>query len=171
MGFSRRRGRFAARCVIAVLPVAGAQGCGGHTAPEPAADARIGGAAEVRIELAVSGGIAGTEWAVTIDGARGVVVGDRCRGPVGCDWADGETLATVDEEALLALARRFAAEGFFDLERTDYGSQCCDQFDYALGYSDAERGRTVRGSDGTLPASVMRLVGAVRSFVDEARGP
>lgn len=165
MSFARIRSRLAGISTIpAILALTGAQGCGaGSAAPERAE--------QVRIELAVSGGIAGTDWAITIDGARGLIIGERCRGPVGCDWSDGETLAAVDDAAVLALAGRFAEEGFFALDRTDFGTECCDQFDYALAYVDEERERTVRGSDGTIPESVSRLVSAVRSFVADARGP
>ncbi|MGH7540398.1 MAG: hypothetical protein ACRELC_05320, partial [Gemmatimonadota bacterium] len=133
----------------AILVVAGAQRCDESTAPDRAE--------EVRIELAVSGGFAGVDWLVTIDGAAGRIVGERCRRALDCDWSEGEVLATVEPERLLVLARRFADEGFLALPRSDYGTECCDQFEYSLTYVDGDDQRTVTGSDGTLPGSAARL--------------
>ena len=124
---------------------------------------------EVRIELSVSGGIAGVSWSYTLDGPVGAVVGGECvRGPA-CDWDPGQILARFSAEKLRPLAVRFVESGFPGLERTDYGTQCCDQFTYVLTYRDADADRTVRGSDGTLPAAVLELVRAVRTFVEETR--
>ena len=146
--------------VVAIL--CGAQGCESPTAPDRADD--------IRIVLGVSGGFAGADWQLTIDGQEARIVGDRCREGIGCDWSTGEVLATTDELRLLALARRFVEDGFLDLSETDYGTECCDQFGYELTYVDSDDNRTVLGSDGTLPDAVLRLIGQVHAFVQEARG-
>ena len=95
---------------------------------------------------------------------------NRCRRLLDCDWSDGEVLAATDEARLLALAQRFVDAGFLELGQTDYGTECCDQFGYQLTYLDAGDQKTVLGSDGTLPSSVLALVGEVRQFVTAARG-
>ncbi len=147
--------------ISAVVLLFGVQACESPTAPDRAE--------EVRIVLAVSGGLAGADWQLTIDGPSARIIGDRCRESIGCDWSAGEVLATTDEARLLALAREFIAGGFLDLSQTDYGTECCDQFAYELTYVDADDRKTVFGSDGTLPESVLRLVAEVNDFVQEAR--
>lgn len=147
--------------VCGVIVLCGAGGCEGPTAPEDSQN--------VRIVLAVSGGFAGVDWQLTLDGRTARIVGDRCRGALDCDWEDGEVLAATDADQLLALARRFVETGFLELPRTDYGTECCDQFGYELTYADADDRKTVLGSDGTLPTSVLDLVGEVRQFVTAAR--
>lgn len=147
--------------VWGVIILCGAQGCEGPTAPEDSGN--------VRIVLGVSGGLAGVDWQLTIDGQRAEIVGDRCNGGVACDWEAGDVLAATDEAQLLELARDFREAGFLELSRTDYGTECCDQFAYELTYLDADDQKTVLGSDGTLPSSVLDLVGEVRQFVSGAR--
>jgi hypothetical protein len=148
--------------VPAVAILCGAQACHSPTAPEPGED--------VQIVLAVSGGIAGADWQLTIDGRRARIVGDRCRESIGCDWSAGEVLAPTQESQLLALAREFIEGGFLDLDETDYGTECCDQFGYELTYVDRDDAKKVLGSDGTLPDAVLELVGEVLTFVQDARG-
>jgi hypothetical protein len=142
----------------------GVQACGGPTAPEHGED--------VRIVLSVTGGFAGVDWQLTIDGRAGEIVGDRCGGGLDCDWAAGEVLSTIDGDGLLELARRFVDAGFLELRVTDFGTQCCDQFAYRLTYTDDDAHKTVLGSDGTLPSSVLDLIADVRGFVSASRsGP
>jgi hypothetical protein len=147
--------------ILGVMVLCGAQGCEGPTAPEETES--------VRIVLGVSGGIAGVNWQLTIDGGRAEIVGDRCRALLGCDWEAGEVLAATDATQLLELARRFHETGFLELSQTDFGTECCDQFSYELTYAEADDRRTVLGSDSTLPTSVLDLVGEVQQFVNEAR--
>jgi hypothetical protein len=143
------------------MVLCGAQGCEGPTAPEDTE--------RVRIVLGVSGGIAGVDWQLTIDGGKAEIVGDRCLAGLGCDWEAGEVLAATDEPQLLELARRFLETGFLELSQTDFGTECCDQFTYELTYVDADNLNTVLGSDSTLPSSVLDLVGEVQQFVNDAR--
>lgn len=146
----------------AVAILCGAQACNSPTAPDRAQD--------VRIVLSVSGGFAGADWQLTIDGRRARIIGDRCRESIGCDWAAGEVLAPTEESRLLALAREFIEGGFLDLDKTDYGTECCDQFEYELTYVDSDDAKMVLGSEGTLPDVVLELIGEVLTFVEDARG-
>jgi hypothetical protein len=155
----RFSGRSSGATAAAVIGLATA-GCSGATTDS-------GDPGEIVIVLSVSGGIAATDWQITIDGSRGVIVGDRCEG-LNCDWGPGETLATVTGDEISALAVQFVASGFFSGPR-EFGSQCCDQFDYVLRYTDDDDDRDIQGSDGTLPERLRDLIDAVRRFVDEAR--
>lgn len=144
-----------------VLAAGAADRCVVTTAPD--------GGGNVRIVLAVSGGLAGVDWQVTVDGRDGRVVGDRCRAGIACDWQPGEVLASVDDRAIRGLAHRFFEADFFR-DDAEYGTECCDQFDYALTYRDSDDERTVTGSDGTLPERIRELIGDVIAFVEDARG-
>ncbi len=156
--------RMTGRAVLALaLPVTlgGAQACDGPTSPDRAAD--------VRISLAVTGGFAGADWQLTIDGASRAIIGDRCRAMINCDWEPGERLGTPAPHAILTLAARFVESGFFQLPRDDYGDECCDQFFYTLTYTDDDDRRTVRGSDGTLPRVAQDLIDEFNGFVAAQR--
>lgn len=139
----------------------GALACGGATGPEHE---------NVRIVLGVTGGFAGVDWQVTIDGRAGEIVGDRCERELDCDWSAGELLAEADEIRLLELRQRFVEAEFLELQTTNFGVQCCDQFVYELTFVDEEAHKTAIGSDGTLPPSILALVQEVRQFVSDARG-
>lgn len=158
-GSIRRGGRPLALLLCGLAALA-ADRCAVATAPTSGGN--------VRIVLAVTGGLAGVDWQVTIDGRDGRITGDRCRDRVACDWEPGDLLATVSEEAVRGLADRFFETGFFRGD-ANHGTQCCDQFDYALTYRDSDDRRTVTGSDGTLPRAVRDLIGEVTAFVEEAR--
>lgn len=147
--------------VLGLIALVGADRCVVATAPVDAAN--------VRIVLAVSGGIAGVDWQVTIDGAGGRVVGDRCRDRIACDWDPGDVLGSVTDAEVVGLADRFFEARFFSGD-ADHGVECCDQFEYALTYEDEDEGRTVTGSDGTLPDRIRELVAEVRAFVESAQG-
>jgi hypothetical protein len=120
------------------------------------------------ISLGVSGGLAGVDWGVTIDGGTGTIVGGRCDRRLDCDWEPGETLGSFDGTAFRELTGQFAARRFLQLEE-DYGVECCDQFYFALGYSDQERQHTVAGSSERLPRAASELVDAVMQFVAQHR--
>jgi len=135
-------------------------GCGSPTGPDSGDT--------VEIMLAVSGGIAGIDWQLTVNGAEGRIVGDRCAGQPGCDWTAGDILATFDATDLIGLATEFTRRGFFD-GPADFGTECCDQFDYVLSYRDDDEDRTVTGSDARIPQNIRDLILLVEQFVSDAR--
>jgi len=138
-----------------------AAACDGPSAPD--------GGETVQISLSVSGGIAGVNWGFTVDGPAGRIVGNTCDVPLACDWEDGDVLGAFDAADLADLAGNFLERGFFD-GPADYGSECCDQFNYVLSYRDVDNDRSVRGSDGTIPQSLRSLILLVEQFVTNARG-
>lgn len=146
--------------IACALALPAADRCAVATRPESGGN--------VRIVLAVSGGIAGVDWQVTIDGREGRIVGDRCSDVIACDWRPGAVLASVGDDAVRELAIRFFEAEFFRGE-AEHGTECCDQFDYVLTYSDPDDERTVTGSDGTLPERIRALIGEVTRFVEDAR--
>lgn len=135
-------------------------GCGWLTGPKSGD--------EVEITLAVSGGLAGVDWQYTIDGRSGRVTGDRCVGDAGCDWEAGQELATFDPHWLISLADEFFDRGFFR-GPVNYGSVCCDFFDYVLTYRDDRHDRTLQGGGGSLPVEILGLIDLIEKFVDRVR--
>lgn len=143
----------AAACIVSA-------GCSSTTEP-PAGE-------DIHIILSVSGGIAGVDWQVTLDGLAGRLIGDRCRANLDCDWEDGEVLAVITSSDVRELGEEFARKGFFEGEAS-FGTQCCDQFDYRLTWMENDFDRTVTGSDGLLPQNIRDLIDEVRGFVEETR--
>jgi hypothetical protein len=123
---------------------------------------------DLRMVLAVSGGIAGVDWQFTIEGRTGEVIGDRCRANLGCDWEPGQRLALVARDGVRELADDFRKRGFFEGE-TKFGTECCDQFSFRLAYAENDFDRTVTGSSQRLPQNLLDLIEAVQEFVAEAR--
>ena len=113
----------------------------------------------VRIHLEVTGGLAGVDYALTVNGAEGVVRGERCVS--GCDFAGGDVLLRVSSDQIRSLSEMLLDGGLMQLDRSDYGTQCCDQFHYALEYRDDERERSVRGSSEALPEAIRAVRAAI----------
>lgn len=143
--------------VVGLLVVAG--GCG-ESSTEPPRPAPV-------ISLATTGGLAGADAQVTIDGPAGVIRGDRCANL--CDWEDGDVLAQVAAEDIEALEAMFDAEDFLAGDDQDFGEECCDFFTHVLTFSRGTESRTVTGSSAKLPAAIQGLVREVTTFVDSAR--
>ena len=110
----------------------------------------------IYIEVQVSGGIAGVDYAYAVDGAESVARGITCTS--GCDFEPGEVIAQQTPAQVLYFADLLNDAGIVGHDGTDFGYECCDQFYYAIGYRDGDRESSVRGSSGALPHD---LAGAV----------
>lgn len=123
------------------------------TDPEPsgsgAPDVTYADVADIRLELAVSGGIAGVGYSFVVDGSTGEVRGLVCEAH--CPFAPDETVAGVTPAQVESLARSFVDAGLLTTDRTDFGTQCCDQFHYVLEYADGSTEAGVQGSSETFP--------------------
>lgn len=122
---------------------------------------------DARISLDKTGGFAGVDFAILVDGPEAVVRGDRCVSF--CDWEDGDVLATVAPEALLELEQKFDAVDFLAGDDEDFGDECCDQFHYALTFARGDESRTVMGSSEQLPAEILALILEVEQWVATER--
>ena len=114
----------------------------------------------VRIRLEVTGGFAGVDYAFTVDGSEGVVRGERCVS--GCDFVAGDVLLPISPAQIGNLSQMLLDAGLMQLDHIDYGTQCCDQFHYALDYRDDARERSVRGSSEALPETIRAVLGALQ---------
>jgi hypothetical protein len=133
---------------LALALVAGATGCDAAATDPGAADPG-------RVEVHVGGGIAGADYAYRVE--RGAVTGVTCRSL--CTFAAGDTLLVLTPAQRGALAEAVERSGLPAWSGpTDFGTQCCDQFEYRVSWSANGRQRTFTGSDGALPAPLRELV-------------
>ena len=122
-------------------------------------------AAGVRVELEVSGGIAGVDFGFEVLGGQRVVRGLYCNN--GCDFEAGEVLLPLSVVQIRSLAEDMEATGILELNGTDFGARCCDDFHYVLSYASGTRVSAVEGDGQQLPADMARIVGRLRAM---ARG-
>jgi len=113
----------------------------------------------VTIRLEVTGGLAGVDYAFTVDGSEGFVQGEICVS--GCEFVAGDVLLHLSSDQIRNLSEMLLDAGLMQLERNDYGTQCCDQFHYALEYRDDARERSVRGSSEALPETIRAVLGVL----------
>jgi len=120
------------------------------------------GSGEARIRLHVTGGFAGADYTVFVDGPGGTVVGESCLNL--CDFQDGDILHTLSRDQSAYLAGLFLDAGIHSLNGTDFGNECCDQFHYDLTYEDGAGTSTVKGSSEALPGALREAVSQVQAL-------
>lgn len=114
------------------------------------------------IETRVSGGIAGVDYTLRVDGPRREVVGLECIS--GCDFQEGEILHGLTRDQAAYLASLFRDAGVHQLDGTDFGTQCCDQFFYHVTYLDSEGESSFGGSSELLPQDLREAVSIVAAY-------
>ena len=148
-----------ARAALALhLAAALTVGCGGSLLTPADPD-------EVTITLSVSGGFAGVDYTVVVDGAAGEVRGGPCSAH--CAWQPGDVLMGISDEQVGALAAEIEGADIFALNGRDFGDSCCDIFHYVLTYERGDRSATVEGTDDRFPA---RLAATARVVSAMAQG-
>ncbi len=116
-------------------------------------------AGPVLIRVEVSGGFAGADYAFRVDGDAGAVVGERCVQL--CQFTRGDFLTILTPTQVASLSRMMVDAGILDLDREDYGTQCCDQFHFTVTYRDGSTEQSVRGSSGVLPPDIDAAIGTL----------
>lgn len=136
------------------LVVAALLGCGGDPIfPNPHT---------VGVEARVTGGLAGIDYTVGIDGQTGNVIGVSC--VAHCSFEDGQVLLRLSDEHLTRVLETVFATGIRSGGR-DYGDGgCCDQIGSSLTWTEPGISNTITGSTTTLPDEVGRAVDAVVGF-------
>lgn len=117
---------------------------------------------EATLELHVTGGIAGVDYRLSIDGRDRTV---RLTCSVGCNGPDGDVLA-LSQEQWQSLLGEVATTGLPTLGIRDYGGGCCDLFQFVLRFEDPSHVARVSGDDSTLPAALVRLAQRVVALKD-----
>jgi hypothetical protein len=117
------------------------------------------------ILLRVSGGFAGVDYAILVDGPQGEVIGESC--VAGCDFEAGQILHGLSADQIADLAALFLESGIHGLNGTDYGTECCDQFHYDLIYTDDSGSSQVMGTSEAFPADLREAVEVVMGFAND----
>lgn len=148
--------------------VLAAAACGTSSPQGPAADDenQFPGPAEIaglRIDLVVSGGIAGVAYAVRVDGDAGVLMGVRCVRM--CEFTDGEILRQLSRDDFDLLSGDLVAAGILDLVDVDFGVSCCDQFYFDLVYSEARGQAHIRGNSEVIPTDISAAIGRLLGLI------
>lgn len=154
--------RLAPRLALASLPLFVVAACAGSPG-SPANDDGPGPSSEtsgefgppwpaardVTIVAETSGGIAGMDWQVTLDGDAGEIRLDHCSG---CPWLDPEP-RRLDDSEIRAIARAFVEAGIRKAPEQDFGTceGCADQFFHEIVFTDATGTYRVVGDGPSLP--------------------
>lgn len=112
---------------------------------------------EVRIQ--VSGGFAGADYALVLDGALRTLVGESCRSL--CDFSDGQLLQTLTSDQVKYVWNLFHDANVQAFDGEDFGSQCCDLFYWEVDYSDGDGRSAFRGTESAFPPSLHSAVGTL----------
>ncbi|MGD8319884.1 MAG: hypothetical protein PVJ02_05505 [Gemmatimonadota bacterium] len=116
--------------------------------PEPAEQATV--------KVSVTGGVAGVDYAYQVD-TGGDVTGLRCTS--GCSFQEGEVLLRLTPGQRGAILDAVNASGLPTAGRpADFGTACCDAFDYLVIYSSGLQVRSFRGSPSEFPEPLQDLV-------------
>lgn len=142
-------GRLTRGAVLAAAAVTLGACSSDPTAPSPSED--------VQIRLHVTGGIAGVDYAIVVDGGTLSVLGESCVN--GCSFETGQTIMGVSREQVDSWAVDLLAAGILELDGTDYGNECCDRFHVSLTYSDGLAESTIRGTSDLMPKEMQAVVG------------
>lgn len=124
----------------------------------------LGGGAP-QVLLRVTGGIAGVDYTLFLDGPRGEVVGELCVS--GCSFRDGDILVGVTADQASYLAQLFQDADILALDGTDFGNECCDQFHYEATYADSEGTSQVRGTSEAMPLALREALEVVAGFAQD----
>ncbi|MDX1648000.1 MAG: hypothetical protein R3304_12710 [Longimicrobiales bacterium] len=110
----------------------------------------------VRITVAVSGGLAGVDYALAVDGAEDEAVGLSCASS--CPFEPGTVLLPLSSDQVAALAGALEEAGIEGWDGRDFGVDCCDRFRYDLTYRNGKRSLRVAGGAGRMPDDLTDVV-------------
>ena len=117
----------------------------------------------MEIRLRVTGGLAGADYTVALDGNTGSLKGESCINL--CGFQPGETLQNLTSQQVAYIRGLFQNAGVLALDGEDFGTQCCDQFHFDLAYSDPSGRSRVKGSSEALPHDLSVALGVLHGMV------
>lgn len=115
------------------------------------------------IRMHVTGGFAGVDYTVVLEGRSGRLVGEEC--VAFCEFQDGDVLRVLAPEQVSYLMSLFLDADIHVLDGMDFGNECCDQFHFALDYDDTVGSSSVQGSSEALPGKLRAAVSAFHGLV------
>lgn len=112
---------------------------------------------EITIVASTSGGLAGMDWQVTLDGASGVIHLDHCGNA--CPWG-ARTSRQLSEADTQEIAAAFVAAGVREAPERDFGicEFCDDQFHHVIEYEDTTGSYRVEGDGAELPRDLAQAL-------------
>jgi hypothetical protein len=119
----------------------------------------VSGGEEMEIRLHVTGGFAGADYQILLDGEERVLIGESCESL--CDFADGEILQNLTAEQVDYIWTLLDQANILALDGEDFGVQCCDQFHFDLDYRDPAGRSRVKGSSEVLPVNLRVALGTL----------
>lgn len=120
---------------------------------------------DVQIRFHITGGIAGVDYAILVDGPAGVVLGESCGN--GCSFQSGEVIVAVTDEQVRAWADQLLDAGILALDGRDYGDDCCDRFHVELSYADGLSQAAVRGAVDLMPAGIQSVAADLAGLIHQ----
>ena len=122
----------------------------------------LSGGGDMEIRLRVTGGLAGADYSILLDGDAGSLVGESCINL--CDFDQGDVLQVLVREQVDYIWSLFEEANIHGLDGEDFGTQCCDQFHFDLRYSDTRGRSEVKGSSEALPQALKVAVGTLQGM-------
>lgn len=118
---------------------------------------------EMQVLLHVTGGFAGADYQVLLDGETRSLVGVSCVSL--CDFSAGEVLRSLTPEQIEYVWALFQEADVYALDGEDFGVQCCDQFHFDLDYRDGRGQSRVMGSSEALPPNLKSAIATIQGMV------
>lgn len=118
----------------------------------------------VTILMDVSGGFAGVSYTFEVDGESGEVRGLTCSN--GCSFAPGQVLMRLSRAQVSDLAARLEDAGSLTFDGLDFGTECCDQFEYTLSYGRNGNTASMSGTTSRMPAALAAAVGDLAGLIN-----
>jgi hypothetical protein len=115
------------------------------------------------IRLHVTGGFAGVDYTVFLDGPSGRLVGEAC--VAFCDFEPGDVIRTLSRDQVAFVAELFLDAEVHEFDGMDFGTQCCDQLHFELDYRDDLGRSRVQGSSEAYPGKLRSAVSAVHDLI------
>jgi len=85
----------------------------------------------------------------------------------GCTLDPNPHVLTLSDDQIESPARKLEEVGVLELDGTDYGDECCDQFGFTLVYERGDRSSQIEGTGSRWPPALMD---AVRGLASLAHG-
>ena len=122
-----------------------------------------GPTSDLQIRVRITGGIAGVDYTVRVDGASGTLVGESC--VAGCSFMTGETLEVITDSRIREWAEQLVNGGIIQEDGRDYGNECCDIFNATLDYIDGTLESSVQGTTTLMPQIFQNVVSEISQLV------
>jgi hypothetical protein len=113
--------------------------------------------------MRVTGGFAGVDYTVILDGPTGTLRGEESRG----DWPfqPGEVLQILHRDQVRYISSLFLEAGVHRMEGVDFGNTCCDFFHLEVTFRHAGGVGSFQGHTPNLPPHVQAAVAALHGLV------